>query len=60
MLKSKNDQLSWGEKVVISELPGRACPIKLLKKNLAKFKIPLDSTDLISIAASKGKDSLSR
>ena len=60
VLKSKNDQLSRVEKVVISELPSWACPIKHLKKYLAKFQIPLDSTDLISRPISHGKDSLSR
>ena len=35
--KSENVQPSWGDKVVISELPSRACPVMLLKKYLAKF-----------------------
>ena len=43
VLKSKNDQLRRGDEVVISELPSPVCPVKLLKKYLAKFKIPPDS-----------------
>ena len=55
--KSKNDQLRRGDEVVISELPSPACPVKLLKKYLAKFQIPPDSRDLIFRPISKGKDS---
>ena len=33
------------------------CPVKLLKKYLTKFQIPLDSGDLIFKPISKGKDS---
>ena len=55
--KSKNDQLRRGDEVVISELPSPACPVKLLKKYLAKFQIPPDSRDLIIRPISKGKDS---
>ena len=36
--KSENVQPSFGDKVVISELPSRACPVMLLKKYLAKFR----------------------
>ena len=43
--------------MVISELPSRACPVKLLKKYLTKFQIPPDSRDLIFRPISKGKDS---
>ena len=57
VLKSKNDQLRRGDEVVISELPSPACPVKLLKKYLSKFKIPPDSRDLIFRPISKGKDS---
>ncbi|XP_068716917.1 integrase/recombinase xerD homolog [Montipora capricornis] len=55
--KSKNDQLRRGDKVIISVLPSPACPVKLLKKYLPKFKIPPDSRDLIFRPISKGKDS---
>ena len=55
--KSKNDQLRRGDEVVISELPSRACPVKLFKKYLTKFQIPPDSRDLIFRPISKGKDS---
>ena len=55
--KSENVQLCPGYEVGISELPSRACPVKLLKKHLAKFQIPPDSRDLIFRPISKGKDS---
>ena len=55
--KSKNDQLRRGDEVVVSGLPSRACPVKLLKKYLTKFQIPPDSRDLIVRDVSKGKDS---
>ena len=35
--KSENVQLRGGDEVVISELPCRACPVKLLKKYLTKI-----------------------
>ena len=57
VLKSKNDQRRRGNEVVISELPCPACPVKLLKKYLAKFEIPPDSRGLIFRPISKGKDS---
>ena len=55
--KSKNDQVRRGDEVIISELPSRACPVKLLKKYLTKFQILPDSRDLIFRPISKGKDS---
>ena len=55
--KSKSDQLRRGDKVVISELPSPACPVKLLKKYLTKLQIPPDSRDLIFRPISKGKNS---
>ena len=54
--KSKNDQLCRGDEVIISELPSPACPVKFLKKYLAKSKIPPDSRDLIFRPISKGKE----
>lgn len=55
--KSKNDQLRRGDEVVISELSSCACPVRLLKKYLTKFRIPPDSRNLIFRPISRGKDS---
>ena len=55
VLKSKNDQLRKGDEVVISQLSSSACPVELLKRYLAMFKIPPDSKDFIFKPISKGK-----
>ena len=55
VLKSKNDQLRKGDEVVISQLSSSACPVELLKRYLATFKIPPDSKDFIFKPISKGK-----
>ena len=55
--KSKNDQLRKGDEVVISQLSSLACPVKLLKKYLATFKIPPESKDFIFKPISRGKGS---
>ena len=55
VLKSKNDQLCKGDEVVVSQLSGAACPLELLKRYLAGFKIPPDSKDLIFKLISRGK-----
>ena len=47
VLKSKNDQPRKGDEVVISQLSNSACPVELLKRYLAMFKIPPDSKDFI-------------
>ena len=53
--KSKNDQLRKGDKVVISELPSPACPVKLLVRYLKTLQIPPTSGELIFKPISKGK-----
>ena len=55
VLKSKHDQLRKGDEVVISQLSSSACPVELLKRYLAMFKIPPDSKDFIFKPISKGK-----
>ena len=55
VLKSKNDQLHKGDEVVVSQLSSAACPVGLLKRYLATFKIPPDSKDLIFKPISRGK-----
>ena len=47
VLKSKNDQLRKGDEVVNSQFSSSACPVELLKRCLAKFKIPPDFKDFI-------------
>ena len=51
--KRKNVQLCQGDEVVISQLSSHACPVKLLKKYLAKLQIPPDSRALIFRPISK-------
>jgi len=53
--KSKNDQLRKGDEVVVSQLSCAACPVELLKRYLAIFKIPPHSKDLIFKPISRGK-----
>ena len=55
VLKSKNDQLRKGDEDVVSQLSSDACPVALLKRHLAMFKIPPDSKDLIFKPISRGK-----
>ena len=55
ILKSKNDQLRKGDEVVVSQLSSAACPVELLRRYLAMFKIPPDSKDLIFKPISRGK-----
>ena len=55
VLKSKNDQLRRGNEVVISELSSPTCPVELLKRYLAIFKIFPGSNDLIFKPISRGK-----
>ena len=55
VLKSKNDQLRKGNEVAISQLSSSACPVELLKRYLAMFKIPPDSKDFIFGPISRGK-----
>ena len=55
VLKSKNDQLRKGDEVVVSQLSSAACPVELLRRYLAMFKIPPDSKDLIFKPISRGK-----
>ena len=57
VLKSKNDQLRKGDEVIFSEIPGPACPVKLLQTYLAHFSIPSSSRDLIFRPISRGKNS---
>ena len=40
VLKSKNDQLRKGDKVVISQLSSSACPVELFKRYLRYSLIP--------------------
>ena len=53
VLKSKNDRK--GDEVVVSQLSSAACPLELLNRYLAGFKIPPDSKDLIFKLISRGK-----
>ena len=55
--KSKNDQLRKGDEVVISQLSSSVCPVELLKRYLATFRIPPDSKDFIFKSISRGKGS---
>ena len=55
ILKSKNDQLRKGDEVVVPQLSSAACPVELLRRYLAMFKIPPDSKDLIFKPISRGK-----
>ena len=57
VLQSNNDQLRKGDEAVISQLSGSACPVELLKRYLAMFKILPDSKDVIFKPISKGKGS---
>ena len=59
VLKSKNDQLRKGDEVVISQLSSLACPVELLKRYLAMFKIPPDSKDLIFKPIYRGRAAVS-
>ena len=56
-LKSKSEKLRKGDEVVISQLSSSACPVELLKRYLAMFKIPPHSKDFIFKPISKGKGS---
>ena len=40
VLKSKNDQFRKGDEVVVSQLSSDSCPVQLLTRYLATFKIP--------------------
>ena len=51
-LKSKNDK---GYEVVISQLSSSACPVELLNRYLAMFKIPPHSKYFIFRPISRGK-----
>ena len=55
VLKSKNDQLRKGDEVVVSQLSSAACPVELLRRYLAKFKITPNSKELIFKPISRGK-----
>ena len=57
VLKNKNDQPRKGDEVVISQLSSPACPVELLKRYLAMFKIPPDSRDFIFKPIFRGKGS---
>ena len=55
VLKSENDQLPNGGKIVVLQLSSAAFPVQLLKMYLAMFKIPPNAKDFIFKPICRGK-----